>query len=41
VYFTAWPKGDGDVQLFDDIYGYDAKQQVARRHSTGVLLSRR
>ena len=41
VYFTAWPKGDGDVELFDDIYGYDAKQQVARRHSGEVLLSRR
>jgi murein L,D-transpeptidase YcbB/YkuD len=41
VYFTAWPKGDGDVQLFDDIYGYDAKQQVARRHSGEALLSRR
>ena len=29
VYFTVWPKGDGDVDLFDDIYGYDAKQSGA------------
>ena len=31
VYFTVWPKGNGDVDVFDDIYGYDAKQHVARR----------
>jgi murein L,D-transpeptidase YcbB/YkuD len=41
VYFTAWPKGDGDVQLFDDIYGYDARQHVARRQGGETLLSRR
>lgn len=41
VYFTAWPKGDGDVQLFDDIYGFDSKQHVARRQSNEMLLSRR
>jgi murein L,D-transpeptidase YcbB/YkuD len=27
VYFTAWPKGDGDVDVFEDIYGYDRKQK--------------
>ena len=41
VYFTAWPKGDGDVQIFDDIYGYDAKQHVAKRQGGEVLLSRK
>jgi murein L,D-transpeptidase YcbB/YkuD len=31
VYFTVWPKGDGDVDMFDDIYGYDAAQSAANR----------
>jgi murein L,D-transpeptidase YcbB/YkuD len=39
VYFTVWPKGDGDVQVFDDIYGYDSKQHVSRRSLTGPQLS--
>ena len=47
VYFTAWPKGDGDVELFDDIYGFDATQWAgrARPASKGragdALMSRR
>jgi murein L,D-transpeptidase YcbB/YkuD len=28
VYFTAWPDGQGGVQLFPDVYGYDALQGV-------------
>ena len=40
-YLTVWPKGDGDVQLFDDIYGYDSKQRVSRRQAGEALLSRR
>ena len=36
VYFTAWPDGQGGVQMWPDVYGYDAKQAgsappVARR----------
>ena len=41
VYFTVWPKGDGDVEVFDDIYGYDAKQFVARRQAGEALLTSR
>jgi murein L,D-transpeptidase YcbB/YkuD len=41
VYFTAWPKGDGDVELYDDIYGYDTKQWTAARQAGSVLMSRR
>jgi murein L,D-transpeptidase YcbB/YkuD len=26
VYFTAWPDGQGGVQMWPDVYGYDAKQ---------------
>jgi murein L,D-transpeptidase YcbB/YkuD len=26
VYFTAWPDGQGGVQIWPDVYGYDAKQ---------------
>jgi len=29
VYFTAWPDGRGGVQLWPDVYGYDAKQAAA------------
>jgi murein L,D-transpeptidase YcbB/YkuD len=42
VYFTAWPTGDGDVQLFDDIYGYDQAQWSASHGRVGdALMSRR
>jgi murein L,D-transpeptidase YcbB/YkuD len=41
VYFTAWPKADGTVELFDDIYGYDAAQWGARQPSSGSRMSRR
>ena len=42
VYFTAWPKGDGDVELFDDIYGLDATQWAASKGRAGdLLMSRR
>ena len=41
VYFTVWPTGDGDVKVFDDIYGYDAQQHVARRQAGEALLSQR
>ena len=29
VYFTAWPDGRGGVQMWPDVYGYDAKQAAA------------
>jgi murein L,D-transpeptidase YcbB/YkuD len=29
VYFTAWPDGQGGVQTWPDVYGYDAKQAGA------------
>jgi murein L,D-transpeptidase YcbB/YkuD len=29
VYFTAWPDGQGGVQVWPDVYGYDAKQAGA------------
>jgi len=41
VYFTAWPKGDGDVELFDDIYGLDATQWASKGRASGTLMSRR
>ncbi len=41
VYFTAWPKGDGDVELFDDIYGYDGTQSALIRRAGEALMSRR
>ena len=42
VYFTAWPTGDGDVELFDDIYGFDARQGSAGKGRGGdSLMSRR
>jgi murein L,D-transpeptidase YcbB/YkuD len=28
-YFTAWPTANGTIDLFEDVYGYDAKQQEA------------
>jgi murein L,D-transpeptidase YcbB/YkuD len=31
VYFTAWPRGDGGVDTWPDVYGYDAKQAAALR----------
>ena len=41
VYFTMWPKGDGDVEVFDDIYSYDAKQFASQRTVTDARMSRR
>lgn len=41
VYFTAWPNGDGGVDLFDDIYNYDATQSAANRRGGEALMSRR
>jgi murein L,D-transpeptidase YcbB/YkuD len=41
VYFTAWPTGDGDVELFDDIYGLDAAQWALKARAGGTLMSRR
>jgi murein L,D-transpeptidase YcbB/YkuD len=42
VYFTAWPTGDGDVELFDDIYGLDATQWAASTGRAGRgLMSQR
>lgn len=29
VYFTAWPKPDGSVEVYPDIYGFDARQARA------------
>jgi murein L,D-transpeptidase YcbB/YkuD len=31
VYFTAWPRADGGIDSWPDVYGYDAKQ-IATRH---------
>jgi murein L,D-transpeptidase YcbB/YkuD len=28
-YFTAWPAADDTIEFFEDVYGYDAKQQKA------------
>lgn len=28
VYFTAWPRADGGVDTWPDVYGYDAKQRA-------------
>jgi murein L,D-transpeptidase YcbB/YkuD len=41
VYFTVWPRGDRNVEMFDDIYRYDSKQLVARRTASQQQLSRR
>jgi murein L,D-transpeptidase YcbB/YkuD len=41
VYFTVWPKGDGSVDTFDDIYSYDAKQHASRRTKSELRLSQR
>ena len=41
VYFTVWPKGDGTVETFDDIYSYDAKQHASRRTEGELRMSRR
>lgn len=29
MYFTAWPRADGGVDTWPDVYGYDAKQAAA------------
>jgi murein L,D-transpeptidase YcbB/YkuD len=31
VYFTAWPRADGGVDTWPDVYGYDVKQAAATR----------
>jgi len=42
VYFTAWPKRDGGVEMFDDIYGFDGTQWAAAKGRAGErLMSRR
>ena len=41
VYFTAWPKGDGGVELFGDIYNYDSAQSAANRRVGEALMSQR
>jgi murein L,D-transpeptidase YcbB/YkuD len=39
VYFTTWPKGN-DVELFEDVYGYDARQETSRRDTGTAQMSR-
>jgi murein L,D-transpeptidase YcbB/YkuD len=31
VYFTAWPRADGGVDTWPDVYGHDARQAAATR----------
>ena len=31
VYFTAWPRSDGGVDTWPDVYGHDARQAAATR----------
>jgi murein L,D-transpeptidase YcbB/YkuD len=39
VYFTAWPDAQGGVQLWSDVYGYDAKQSTPGRKVTRPAAS--
>ncbi|MBM3605778.1 MAG: peptidoglycan-binding protein [Alphaproteobacteria bacterium] len=38
VYFTAWPDADGQIRLFDDVYGRDARVWQALQ-AEGVTLA--